>query len=78
MSTGDITTMRLELSMNVTPNVSKTRTVKYMNGQMQIKHANGGRKEFVSMKKITQVMTLNLCPAKNEVHCVYINEWFPL
>ena len=63
MSNGDITTM--ELSMNVTPNVSKTRTVKYMNGQMQIKHANGGRKEFVSMKKITQVLTLNLCPAKN-------------
>ena len=30
------------------------------------------------MKKITQVLTLNLCPAKNQVHCVLINERFPL
>ena len=49
-----------------------------MNGQMRNKPANGGRKEFASMKKITQVLTLNLCPAKNWVSCVLINEWFPL
>ena len=49
-----------------------------MNGQMRNKHANGGRKEFASMKKITQVLTLNLCPAKNLVRFVYINECFPL
>ena len=46
-----------------------------MNGQIRMrpKHVHGGRKEFVSMKRIIQVTTLNLCPAKNQVPWVLIS-----
>ena len=73
--TGDITLKRMDPSVIVQLNVSMNMTVKYMNGQIRMKpkHVHGGRREFASMKKIIQVTTLNLCPAKNQVPCVLIS-----